>query len=77
MDSKIWCFSPDYQCRIQAFFVHINFLKFSIGQFSDTQKPPIIVAECPKIFDVQCIWGRTFESLEKIFVLSIHRLYFI
>ena len=46
------------QCCIQMFFRHTIFLKLRIGQFSDTQKPLIIVAECPKIFDVQCIWGR-------------------
>ena len=28
----------------------------------------IIVTECPKISNVQCIWGRIFESLENIFV---------
>ena len=31
----------------------------------------MIVAECPKIFDVQCIWGRIFVSLEKIFVFQV------
>ena len=46
------------------------FLKLRIGYFSDTPKPPIIVAECPKIFDVQCISERILESLEKIFVLK-------
>ena len=46
------------------------FLKLRIGEFSDTQKPPMVVAECSKIFDVQCIWGRIFVSLEKIFVFK-------
>ena len=27
----------------------------------------MVVAECPNIFDVQCIWGKIFVSLEKIF----------
>ena len=42
--------------------------RFLEGYFSDTQKPPMVVAECPKIFDVQCIRGRIFVSLENIFV---------
>ena len=25
----------------------------------------MVVAECPKIFDIQCIWRRIFVSLEK------------
>ena len=29
---------------------------------------PMVVAEGPKIHDVQCIWGRIFVSLEKISV---------
>ena len=29
----------------------------------------MIVAECPKIFDVQC-WGKIFDSLEKIFIFK-------
>ena len=37
---------------------------------SDTQNPPIIAAECLKIFDVQCVSGRVFESLEKILVFK-------
>ena len=28
------------------------------------------VAECPKIFDVQCIWGKIFVSLGKAFVFK-------
>ena len=28
------------------------------------------VAEGPKIFDVQCIWGKIFVSLEKNFVFK-------
>ena len=49
-------------------FGHTVFLKLRIGWFSDTQKSLVVVAECPKLFDVQCIWGRIFVSLEKIFV---------
>ena len=30
----------------------------------------MVVAECPKIFDFQCIWGRIFVSLENIFVFK-------
>ena len=30
----------------------------------------MIVAKCPKIFDVQCIWGKIFVSAEKIFGLK-------
>ena len=30
----------------------------------------MIVAECPKIIDVQCCWGKIFESLEKIFIFK-------
>ena len=30
----------------------------------------MIVAECPKIFDGQCIWGMIFVSLEKTFVFK-------
>ena len=30
----------------------------------------MVVAECPKIFGVQCIWGRMFLSLENIFVFK-------
>ena len=30
----------------------------------------MVVAECTKIVDVQCIWGRIFVSLEKIFVFK-------
>ena len=37
----------------------------------------MIVAECPKIFHVQCIWEKIFVFLEKILFLSIRRLYFI
>ena len=40
--------------------------------------PPssLIVAECPKMFDVQSIWGRTFESTEKIFVFKYSQAIF-
>ena len=65
-------------CRFsQTFFGRTVFLKLSIGQFSDTQNPPVIVAECPKIFDVQCLWGRISSLLKRFLFLSIHRLYFI
>ena len=30
----------------------------------------MVVAGCPKILDAQCIWGRIFLSLEKIFVFK-------
>ena len=30
----------------------------------------MVVAECPKVFDVHCIWGRIVVSLEKIFVFK-------
>ena len=36
----------------------------------------MIVAECPKIFDVQCIWGRILVSLEKIFVFKYSQTMF-
>ena len=58
------------QCRIQTFYGHTVFLKLRIGQFSDTQNPLMVVAESPKIFDVQDIWGRVFVCLEKIFVFK-------
>ena len=35
------------------------------------------VAEVPKVFDVQCIWGRLFVSLEKKFFLSTRRLLYV
>ena len=54
------------QCSSQTFFGH----KLRIEWFSDTQKPPLVVAECSKIFDAPCIWGRIFVSLEKIFVFK-------
>ena len=60
----------DKQCHIETFFEHIFFLKSRIGQFSDSKKSPMTVAERPKIFDVQCIWLRIFVSLEKIFVFK-------
>ena len=30
----------------------------------------MVAADCPKIFDAKCIWGRIFVSLEKIFVFN-------
>ena len=66
------------QCRIQTFFGHTIFLKLRIGQFSDTQKTPMFVIQCPKICDVQCIQGSIFVSLEKTFLfLSFCKLYLI
>ena len=32
--------------------------------------------DCPKIFDVQCIWGRIFVSLENIFVFKYSQTIF-
>ena len=32
--------------------------------------PPMVVAECQKMLDIQCIWGRIFVSLEKILVFK-------
>ena len=58
------------QCRIQKCFRDNVYLKLRIGWLRDTQKPPMVVAECPKLFDVQCIWGRIFVSLEKIFAFT-------
>ena len=51
-------------------FWAFRFLKLGMGYFSDTQKAPTVVAECPKILDVQSIWGRIFVSLENIFVFK-------
>ena len=63
-------FSLKNQCRIQTIFGHTVFLKLRIGWFSDTQKPPVVVAECQKILDIQYIWGRVFVSIAKIFVFK-------
>ena len=46
------------------------FLEVKDWIIRDTKKPPITVAECSKILDVQCIWGRVFVSLEKTFVFK-------
>ena len=70
VDVKKLCKMDTHQCHILTFFGDTVFLKLRIGQFSDTQKPLMVVAECPKIFDVQCIWGRIFVSPEKIFVFK-------
>ena len=53
------------QCCIQEFFGNAVFFLFCF-----LGKPPIVVTEGPKIFDVQYIWGRIFVSLEKIFVFK-------
>ena len=50
---------------METFFWHTVFLKLRTGKFSDTQNSPMAVAEGPKVFDVQCIWGSLFVSLEK------------
>ena len=44
-----------------------RFLKVKL---SDTPKLTMVAAECSKIFDVQCMGGRIFVSLEKIFVFN-------
>ena len=31
----------------------------------------MVLAECPKMFDVQCIWGRIFVSLENDFCFLV------
>ena len=49
------------------FFWAYRFLKVKL---SDTQKLTMVAAECSKIFDVQCMGGRIFVSLEKIFVFN-------
>ena len=36
----------------------------------------MVAAECPKIFDVPCIWGRIFVSLENIFVFKYSQTIF-
>ena len=41
------------------------------GQFECwTQKLPMVVAECPEMFNVQCTWGMILVSLEKIFAFK-------
>ena len=30
----------------------------------------MVVAECPEMFNVQCVWGMIFVSLEKIFAFK-------
>ena len=30
----------------------------------------MVAAEFPKLFDVQCIWGRIFVALENVFVFK-------
>ena len=37
----------------------------------------MVVAEGPKIFDVHCIWGKIFVSLEKIFVFKYSQTIFV
>ena len=67
---KIMNLLDNIQCHIQTFFGHTVFLKLRIGWFSDAQNSPIVVAEGPKIFNVQCICGGIFVSLGKIFVFK-------
>ena len=72
-DNRFFFFSvfvTQEQCRIQTFFGSTVFQKLRIGQFSHTQKRPIVVAKCSKIFDVQCIWGGIFVSPEKISIFK-------
>ena len=58
-------------------FGHVSFLRLRIGQFSDTPRPPVIVAECQKYLMFQA-FGKVYLCLLKIFLfLSICRLYFI
>ena len=64
------CVTYKIHCSIQIFFGHTVFLKLRIGLFSDAQKLSMVVTECPKIFAVQCFWGRIFVSLEKVFVIK-------
>ena len=64
------------QSHVKRFFGHTVFLKLRIGQFSDTQKPSVAAAECPKIFDIKCIWGKIFVSLAKIFVFKYSQTIF-
>ena len=35
----------------------------------------MVVAECPKMFDVQCIWGWIFVSLENDFCFLVFAEY--
>ena len=50
-------------------FGHTVFLKLKIGLvISNTRS--MVVAEGLKLFHVQCIWGRVFVSLGKIFVFK-------
>ena len=53
-------------------FGHAVFFRLRIGEVSDTPRPPVVVDECPKIFDLPCIWifERTFVSFENIFVFN-------
>ena len=43
---------------------------------SDTPNPPVIVAEFQKLFDIQCIWGRIFVSLENAFIFKYSQTIF-
>ena len=69
-------YSNIQQCCIQMLFGHAVFFKLRVGQFSDAQKPPMVVAEFPKLFDVQCIWGRIFASLQNVFVFKYSQTIF-
>ena len=44
-----------------------RFLEVKDWIVKKNQKTSMVVAEGPKIFNVQCIWGRIFVSLEKVF----------
>ena len=50
------------QCRIQMFFWAYCFLEGLESLVIYTQKPAVDLAQGPKIFYVQCIWGRIFEK---------------
>ena len=51
-------------------FLGIPYFEVKDRIVSDTPNPPMAVTEGPKIFDVQCILGRIFMSLEKICVFK-------
>ena len=47
-----------------------RFLEVKDWIVQSNPKPPMVVADCPKTFDVPCIWRRIFVSLENIFVFK-------
>ena len=54
---------------------HTVFMKLRIGWFSDTPSPPMVEAEGPKIFHVQCILGRMFAYIENVCVCFVQFLH--